>query len=532
MALGRTWGVALMGIDGYVIDVEADVAAGLPGFTITGLPDVALGQARERVRAACTNSGMPLPARRITVNLSPASMPKAGTGFDLSVAVAVLVAAQVLPGDVAQGVLHLGELGLDGRVRGVRGVLPAVLAAARAGVDRVVVPMCNVAEAVLVPGVQVCGAADLAGLVAGYRGDPDPGEGVSPARPSIEVGAGFGGHDHSPGDVGVSGLWEQPPEPDLADVVGQHDARLAVEVAAAGGHHLFLLGPPGAGKTMLAARLPGLLPDLDLAAALEVTAVHSLAGALVSGTGLVLRPPFVDPHHTASPASIVGGGAGIPRPGAASRAHHGVLFLDEAPEFDARALDALRQPVELGQLVIHRAGGTARYPSQFQLVLAANPCPCGRAAGKGSDCVCTPNARRRYLRRISGPLLDRVDLRVQLLPVGRANLGAGPRPESSAAVASRVRVARDAQLGRWSGAPWRVNARVPGPELRRKGWRCPSAVTRSIDAGIERGTLTVRGYDRVLRTAWTLADLGGRGRPERDDVDRALALRHQPGAMA
>jgi len=515
VALGRTTCVTLSGIDGHVVDVEADVTGGLPGFTITGLPDTSLGEARDRVRAACNNSGVALPARRVTVNLSPASLPKTGTAFDVAIAVAVLVAGEVVPERAARGVVHLGELGLDGRVRAVRGVLPAVLAAARVGIDRVVVPLANVAEASLVPGVEVHGARSLAGLVAAYRGEPEP---VEPQDDDVPQPAGEADDD----DAAL----------DLADVVGQIDARLSLEVAAAGAHHLFLLGPPGAGKTMLAARLPGLLPDLDPASALEVTAVHSLAGALAPGAGLVRRPPFVDPHHTASPAAIVGGGAGVPRPGAASLAHRGVLFLDEAPEFDTRVLDALRQPLEDGELVIHRAAGHARYPARFQLVMAANPCPCGRASGKGADCTCTPIARRRYLHRLSGPLLDRVDLQVQVLPITRATLASRDSQESTAEVAGRVARARAAQAARWRGTSWRVNAHVPGHELRRNPWRLPASATVRIDQGIERGTLTVRGYDRVLRVAWTLADLAGLERPGEPEVARAFSLREHLVAAA
>jgi magnesium chelatase family protein len=509
MALGRTRCVALIGIQGHVVDVEADVSSGLPAFTITGLPDASLGEARDRVRAACHNSGVAIPPHRITVNLSPASIPKAGTSFDLAIAVAVLVAAEVVPEAVARDVLHLGELGLDGRVRPVRGVLPAVLAAAQTGVERVVVPMANVREAELVPGVQVMGADSVGGLVARYRGEQvdepcDPTPYDAPEVPPVAL--------------------------DLADVVVQRDARRALEVAAAGGHHLFLLGPPGAGKTMLAARLPGVLPDLTPEAALEVTAVHSLAGSLTAGAGLITRPPFVDPHHTASAPAVVGGGSGIPRPGAASRAHHGVLFLDEAPEFERRVLDALRQPLECGELVIHRAAGQARYPARFQLVLAANPCPCGQSSGKGTECTCSPMARRRYLHRLSGPLLDRVDLQVEVLPVTRAALATVGDAESSAVVAARVATARAAQAKRWRSERWALNAHAPGHELRRRPWRLPAKATAVLDRGVERGTLTVRGYDRVLRTAWTLADLDGRDSPVADDVGLAFALRH--GAAA
>jgi len=508
MSLGRTQCVALVGIDGHVVDVEADVANGLPAFTITGLPDTSLGEARDRVRAACANSGVGIPQRRLTVNLSPASLPKAGTGFDLAVAVAVLVAAEVVPERVARKVVHLGELGLDGRVRSVRGVLPAVLAAARAGVQRVVVPAANAREAALVPGVEVQAAHTLRELVAFYRGEAtttgyDLPTSVTPppAEAAIKL--------------------------DLADVIGQREARLALEVAAAGGHHLFLVGPPGAGKTMLASRLPGLLPDLDTEAALEVTAVHSLAGALPSHGGLLARPPFIDPHHTASPASVVGGGSGVPRPGAASLAHHGVLFMDEAPEFDRRVLDALRQPLENGELVIHRAGGVARYPARFQLVLAANPCPCGRGGGSALECTCSPMARRRYLHRLSGPLLDRVDLQVQVLSVTRAAMDPETLAESTAVVAARVGAARAVQRERWAGTAWSVNSQVPGRDLRRGRFRLAAGVTRLLDQGVERGTLSVRGYDRTLRCAWTVADLAGRSAPNADDVGLAYVLRDQ-----
>ncbi|RFS85932.1 ATP-binding protein [Actinomadura spongiicola] len=511
MTLARTRSVSLVGVDGWVVDVEAAITSGVPGLHLVGLPDTALSEARDRVRAAIFNSGEDYPNRHVTVSLCPASMPKKGSTFDLSIAVALLAAAEAVPPQACADLVLIGELGLDGRVRPIQGVLPAVLAAANQGCQTVVVPRANAAEAELVPGMKVVSAATLRGLLCLLRDEPPPVEDDEDDGP------------RSPADGFALRQQDFSPDLDLADVRGQAEARRALEISAAGGHHLFFAGPPGCGKTMLAERLPTLMPPLEPDTALEVTAIHSVAGTLRPGQPLITQPPFYAPHHTASRASMVGGGSGrVLQPGAVSLAHRGILFLDEAPEFAVGTLDALRQPLEEGEVRITRIEGMARFPARFTLVLAANPCPC--AAAKQIDCSCAPGTRRKYTSRLSGPLLDRIDLKLELAPASRAELRFDLEfAESSQVVAERVQLARERTLRRLTGTAWRSNAEIPGPELRRR-FTPPSDAMVSADEALQRGALSARGLDRVLRVAWTIADLTGHDEPDADDVGGALTL--------
>ncbi|GAA2472926.1 YifB family Mg chelatase-like AAA ATPase [Winogradskya humida] len=501
MSYARVLCIGLVGVEGHLVEVEADLSLGLPALVLTGLPDAALNEARDRVRAAIVNSGQRWPNRRITVNLLPATLPKQGSGFDLAIACALLAGAGELPLAPIQGVAVLGELGLDGTVRPVRGVLPMVAAAAAAGVTHVVVPQGNAREATMVPGLTVRSVDSLHRLVAFIRGEAE----LLDPPPDLP-------------DPAITG-------PDLADIAGQDFGRYALEVAAAGGHHMSMLGPPGAGKTMLAERLPSILPELDDASALEVTALQSIAGVLPPDGRLIRRPPFQAPHHSASLAALIGGGSGIARPGALSLAHRGVLLLDEAPEFANATLQALRQPLESGRVILGRARGNTEYPARVQVVMAANPCPCANPAGD-QYCQCSALARRRYLSKLSGPLLDRIDIQIKLRPVRAIELMTSSAPaEPSATVAARVAAARASAAARWSAHGWRLNAEVPGPELRRPPWRLAPKNTASLRTWLDRGSLSARGFDRILRLAWTVADLDGRDSPRGSDVDEAAQLR-------
>lgn len=505
MTVARTWGVVLTGIQGDLVEVEADLSQQTPGFTIIGLADKAIGEATQRVHNACANSGLPLPRRKLTVNLSPASLPKHGSALDLAIAIAALATQAPMDAASLLTTAHIGELGLDGRLRPGAGVLPAVVAAMRAGVRKVVVPWANREEAGLVPGVEVFGAVSLREVARHHGLEVDP-------------------VDEEPMPLTGTADALEDTVPDLEDVIGQRDAVEALILAAAGGHHVLMSGPPGAGKTMLAQRMRGILPDLDDEEAVQSAALRSLSGVPVRS--LTRTPPFEAPHHSASMASLIGGGSRTVRPGAIARASGGILFLDEAGEYSAHALDSLRQPLESGSIEIHRAGFRAVFPARFQLVLATNPCPCGNYGVPRAECRCPSLAIRRYLGKLSGPLLDRIDIELSLQRVAVAGLRADDGTRVTTAVArGQVVEARERAARRLAGTPWRTNADVAGAWLRDGPLAPDAAIRRPLDAALQRGALTLRGFDRVLRVAWSHADMAGRERLALEDVGRALSLK-------
>jgi magnesium chelatase family protein len=497
---------ALIGLDTATVEVEVDLRPGLPGFSIVGLPDAAVQEARERVRSGLVNQAFDVPAQRIVANLAPADLRKAGPQYDLPIALAVIAGSgQVRPGALA-ATGAVGELALDGSLRPVSGALVMAEHAARRGWRRLVVPAANAGEAAIVPGITIIGARTLRHAVDVLEGCADP----------VPV------HDDA-----ASLLAGTAPEGggDLADVRGQGDARRALEIAAAGSHSLLMLGPPGGGKTMLARRLPGIMPPLGVDEAIAVTRVHSVAGLLPAGQPLVTVRPFRAPHHTISAAGLVGGGR-VPRPGEVTLAHLGVLFLDEVCAFPPAALDALRQPLEEGCISISRAMGTASFPAQPLLVCAGNPCPCGHAGDPRRACTCSPGSADAYRARISGPIADRIDLRVDMPRLERDEMLAdGAAGEASAAVRQRVWAARDAQRARGQEV---ANSRL-GPGAAREIAGLDRAGRALLGAAIDRLGLTARGCDRVIRVARTIADLAGASRVEPDHVAEALRYRSAGG---
>lgn len=512
VATART--ITLQGATGHLVDVQVDVSRGMVRTALVGRPDASINEARDRCRAAVTNSGFTWPTtRRVTILLSPADLPKRGSHFDLAIAVGVLAADGAMDPASLTEVVFIGELTLDGRLRAVPGVLPMVVAASTGGATRVVVPEPQMPEAAMIPGMTVLGARSLTQVVALLSGTEVP------DAPPVQPLSG-----------GPLLTWrgdDRMAEVDLSEVQGMSEAKYALEVAAAGGHHVMLSGPKGAGKTTLAERLPGLLPDLTPEESLELSSIHSLAGCLPPGCTVLTRPPFRAPHHSATRAAMLGGGSGRVHPGEVSRAHTGALFLDEFPLFQADIIDALREPLESGEVTIVRGEETGTFPARAMFVLACNPCPCGEyhPGNRDNRCECPEVRRREYRRKISGPIADRIDIVRHVEPLRRADLD-DPLAcnETSATVRARVEAARERQALRYAGTGWRLNAGVPGPVLRQR-WPLPEEGQALVDDRVFAGALTRRGATRVHRVAWTVADLRGADGPEQPDVDTALRLR-------
>ena len=503
--IGRTYSVALTGMKGQLVAIEADIGNALPGFTLLGLPDQSLHEAKDRIRAAARNSGLELTRRHLTVNLTPASLHKHGSVFDLAIVMAAWGADYAVRHET--GPVFLAALGLDGALQTAPGILPAVMAAVNAGYTDIVVAKEAQSQAEMVPGANVRGYHHLTEVAHEFGAPVEP-LCFSPPKISRPI----------PGATVTDNV-------DLADIQGQEEARWALEIAAAGGHHLLLQGPPGAGKTMLAQRLPTIMADMEPKLALENAAIRSLLDGTEQVTTLPTQPPFQAPHHSATATALIGGGAGFVRPGAVSQAHGGVLFLDEAAEFKRAVLDTLRQPLETGKVILHRARHTVEFPAQFQLVLATNPCPCGQSFGAGQQCRCTSLQRRRYAAKLSGPLLDRIDLQVTVEPVTSRHFSSQAATENSAQVTQRVVAAAQRAGERLKPFGLHRNHQIPLQLLNEPQLRLDNAPRRILERALDGQLLTARGYVRTMRVAWTIADLLESDKPTTEHVDMALYLR-------
>jgi magnesium chelatase family protein len=501
--LSLSFSAAMLGIEGYVVRVEADSAPGSPGFAIIGLPDRALGEARERVRAAIVNSGFAYPAGRLLVNLSPADVRKAGPAFDLAIALALLGIDEQIARSALREFIALGELALDGKLQPVSGILPMVLGARNAGFTKLIVPKHNADEAALVDGIELYTVESLQSAVA--------------------VLGGNGGKWRRRTTAPVLDLDDDLLYGNLADVRGQLAAKRALEIAAAGGHNLLLVGPPGCGKTMLARRLPSILPPMSLHEALEVTKIYSVAGLLVGRAGIVRARPFRFPHHTISQTALVGGGA-LAKPGEISLAHHGVLFLDELPEFTRSAIEVMRQPLEEGTVTIARAAGTFTYPARFQLVASMNPCPCGYRGTRSVECRCDDSMVAKYVSKLSGPLLDRIDLQIEISRVPFDDMVRFDGAERSVRIRERVVAARERQRGRFAGTALGCNAEIPGNAMRHY-CALEEAAMRLLAVASAKRQFSARALDRIARVARTIADIAGDEAIGADHVAEAIQYR-------
>ncbi|MBT1178220.1 YifB family Mg chelatase-like AAA ATPase [Bifidobacterium vespertilionis] len=510
MPIGTAISIGMLGLSANLIQMQAFISPGLPHFSIIGLPDTSLSEARERVKSACTACGFRWPETRVTVNLAPAWLHKRGSSHDLAIAASVLAAGKMIPHDCLEHALVLGELNLDGTVLPINGILPMLLGAKERGITRAFVPYANVEEAALVHGMDVTGIRHLGELIERMGGEP---------RYRLDV-------THLPEpvmdpDINPETLTDQSGL-DMNQVVGQANAKWALEVAAAGGHHMIMVGPPGSGKTMLATRLPSIMPPLSDKEQVEVASIRSLCGTLPF-YGITDVPPFEAPHHTASTSSLIGGGSGVALPGAITRAHRGVLFMDEAPEFHPRTLQALREPLETGYVAVSRVKGTAYYPARFLLVMSANPCPCGFAeTGRGERCRCTERERTRYWNRLSGPILDRIDIQINVNAVSTFTADTPEMRESSGTIRRRVIQARSIARERFDGQGWNSNAEASGQWLRRN---TSAKAIAKVNQALDSETLSLRGADRALKLAWTIADLDGRISPNEADVDRGIGMK-------